>query len=51
MGLDINENLHTALFPPPLFEKMLEHVGSMNQYHIAATRSPVLTEITEVLQF
>ena len=49
MGLDINENLHTALFQPPHFQKMLEYVGSMKQYHIATTRSPVLTEI--ILKF
>ena len=37
------------MFQPPHFQKMLEYVGSMKQYHIATTRSPVLTEI--ILKF
>ena len=37
------------MFQPPHFQKKLEYVGSMKQYHIATTRSPVLTEI--ILKF
>ena len=37
------------MFQPPHFQKMLEYVVSMKQYHIATTRSPVLTEI--ILKF
>ena len=37
------------MFQPPHFQKMLEYVGSKKQYHIATTRSPVLTEI--ILKF